>query len=144
MNTKAEKMKKFLDENMPNIFQIEEVPNHELHAAVFNTFMEVDKQNLPFMLIVDDSIYVMFQTRLANGVINEKNRTAVMEHLNTLNETYKIFKYYIDENGSIIIECCIPSADGSFEPGIVHAAINVVYTHLGEEYKNIMKLVWAN
>ncbi len=144
MNVKAEKMKKFFEENMPNIFQPQEVPEHELHPVVFNTFVEVEKQDLPFMMVIDDSIYVMFQIRLGLGIVNDKNRTAIMEHLNALNAQYKIFKYYIDENNSVIIESCIPSTDEQFVPGIVHAAINVVYDHLQQEYKNIMKLVWAN
>ncbi len=144
MNTKALKFNDFIKENMPNIFQMEELPNHELHAVVYNTAMEVDKQNLPFMLIIDDSIYVMFQVRLANAVVNAGNRSAVLEHLNSLNETYKVFKYYVDANGSIIIESCLPATDDEFVPGLVHAAINVVYTHLQEEYKKIMKIVWTN
>lgn len=144
MNIKAEKFNKFAEQNMPGIFQIQEIPNHELHAVVFNTAMEVDKQNLPFMMVIDDSIYVMFQVRLANAVVNDKNRVALLEHLNTLNDTYKVFKYYIDENGSIIIESVIPSTDNEFVPEMVHAVVNVVYTHLQEEYKNIMKIVWSN
>lgn len=144
MNVKAEKLSKFLEANMPGIFQIGEVPENELHAVVYQTAMEVDKQNLPFMMVVDDSIYVMFQVRIANGVVKESNKAAVLNLINEMNATYKVFKYYVDEQNSIILESCIPSADDSFTPEIVHAAINVVYSHLTEEYKNIMKVVWTN
>lgn len=144
MNIKAAKMQKFFEENMPGVFKPEEYADHELHPVVFNTFVEVEKQDLPFMLVIDDSIYVMFQIRLGLGIVNEKNRAAIVEQLNLMNAQYKIFKYYVDENNSIIIETCIPSTDEQFVPEIVHAAINVVYNHLQEEYKNIMKLVWTN
>ena len=144
MNVKAEKLNQFLEANMPNVFQISEIPNNELHAVVYQSAMEVDKQNLPFMMVVDDSIYVMFQVRVANGVVKESNKLAVLEKINSLNETYKVFKYYVDENNSIIIESCIPSADETFTPEIVHATINVVFSHLQEEYKDLMKIVWMN
>lgn len=144
MNAKAEQLNKFLEANMPGVFQISEIPNNDLHAVMYQSAMEVDKQNLPFMMVVDDSIFVMFQVRVANGVVKESNKKAVLEKLNSLNETYKVFKYYIDEQNSIIIESCIPSADATFTPEIVHAVINVVFSHLQDEYKELMKIVWTN
>lgn len=144
MNNKAAKFNEFLKANMPNIFQVQDMPEAELHPVLFQTAMEIDKQNLPMMMVIDDSIYVMFQVRLANAVVNEKNRKAIMEHLNELNGGYKVFKYYVDEQNSIIIESVILSAEETFTPEVVQACIQVVYEHLQEEYKNIMRLVWSN
>lgn len=143
MNEKATKFNTFLQENNINCFQAQEVAN-EMHSVLYRSFMEVNGQNLPTMVVVDDSIYVMVQVRVAGAVIKEANRTAVMEHINALNEKYKVFKYYINEAGDIVIESCIPSTDEDFVPGLVHAVIDVVLKHLQEEYPRIMKLVWAN
>lgn len=143
MNAKATKFNSFLQENNINCFQTQEVAN-EMHSVLYRSFMEVNGQNLPTMVVVDDSIYVMVQVRVAGAVIKEANRTAVMEHINALNEKYKVFKYYINEAGDIVIESCIPSTDEDFVPGLVHAVIDVVLKHLQEEYPRIMKLVWAN
>ena len=143
MNAKATKFNAFLQENNINCFQAQAIEN-EMHSVLYRSFMEVNGQNLPTMVVVDDSIYVMVQVRVAGAVIKEANRTAVMEHINALNEKYKVFKYYINEAGDIVIESCIPSTDEDFVPGLVHAVIDVVLKHLQEEYPRIMKLVWAN
>lgn len=143
MNAKAQKFNAFLQANKINCFNAQELDN-EMHSVLYRSFMEVSGQNLPTMIVVDDSIYVMLQVRVAAGVVKEANKAAVMEHINKLNEKYKVFKYYVSETGDIVIESCIPSTDNEFMPDLVHAVIDVILKHLTEEYPNIMKVVWAN
>ena len=143
MNTKAQKYSDFLEANEIKAFEIQEVDN-EMHSVLYRSFMEVSGQNLPTMLVVDDSIYVMLQVRVAAGVVKEANRAAVVEHLNQLNEKYKVFKYYVNEAGDIVIESCIPSTEESFVPEMVNAVIDVILKHLVEEYPQMMKIVWAD
>ncbi|MBQ7317582.1 MAG: YbjN domain-containing protein [Phascolarctobacterium sp.] len=143
MNVKATKFNEFLQANNITCFNAQAIEN-EMHSVLYRSFMEVNGQNLPTMVVVDDSIYVMVQVRVAAAVIKEGNRAAVMEHINKLNEKYKVFKYYINDNGDIVIESCIPSTDDDFVPGLIHAVIDVILKHLQEEYPQIMKNVWAN
>ncbi|MBQ8418211.1 MAG: YbjN domain-containing protein [Phascolarctobacterium sp.] len=143
MNVKATKFNEFLQANNITCFNAQAIEN-EMHSVLYRSFMEVNGQNLPTMVVVDDSIYVMVQVRVAGAVVKEGNRVAVMEHINALNEKYKVFKYYINENGDIVIESCIPSTDEDFVPGLIHAVIDVILKHLQEEYPQIMKNVWAN
>ena len=143
MNTKAQKYSDFLKENEIKAFEVQEVEN-EMHSVLYRSFMEVSGQNLPTMLVLDDSIYVMLQVRVAAGVVKEANRAAVVEHLNQLNEKYKVFKYYVNEAGDIVIESCIPSTNDSFVPEMVNAVIDVILKHLVEEYPQMMKIVWAD
>lgn len=143
MNTKAQKFNTFLQENKITCFNAQALEN-QMHAVLYRSFMEVSGQNLPTMVVLDDSIYAMVQVRVAAGVIKDNNRIAVMEHLNKMNEKYKVFKYYVNDAGDIVIESCIPATDNDFVPGMVHAVIDVILRHLNEEYPKIMKLVWAN
>lgn len=143
MNLKAQKFNEFLKNNNITCFNAQELQN-EMEAVLYRSFMEVNGQNLPTMVVIDNSIYVMVQVRVANSVVKDDNRAAVMEHLNSLNEKYKVFKYYINNNGDIVIESCLPATDNEFVPGIVHAVINVILKHLAEEYAKIMKIVWSN
>ena len=149
MNVKAEVYKKFLEENQINwgeITEIEEtVPEEQkMHPVVYRSAIGVNGQNLPTMLVIDDSMYVMLQIRVAAGVVKEANKQAVLEHLNALNENFNVFKYYTDAAGNIIIESCIPSANEPFVPAIIHYVIEVIAKHLQEEYPNLMKVVWSN
>lgn len=143
MNTKAEKFNKFLEEKNITCFQTQEVEG-DMHPVVYRSFMEVNGQNLPTMLVIDDSIYVMLQVRVGAGLVKDANKAAVLEHLNALNENFKVFKYYVAGNGDIVIESCIPTTDDDFVPEMVHAVIDVVLKHLNEEYPKLMKVVWAD
>ena len=151
MNKKAEVYKKFLDENKINwgdVFEVpkaDEVPEESfMHPVVFRSAIGIQGQNLPTMLVIDDSIYVMLQVRVGAGLVKEANKAAVLEHLNALNENYKVFKYYVADNGDIVIESCIPTTDDDFVPEMVHAVIDVVLKHLNDEYPKLMKVVWAD
>ena len=143
MNKKAEKFNAFMKEHNITCFKAQDIGN-ELHTVLYRSLMEVSGQNLPTMVVLDDSIYAMLQVRVAAGVVKEANRTAVLEHLNKLNEKYKVFKYYVNESGDIVIESCIPTTEDDFVPGIINIVIEVVLKHLIEEYPQIMKIVWAN
>lgn len=145
MNKKAEKFTEFLKGiNLYSIFQINEVPNNEANPVAFSTAMEVEKQNLPFLLVIDDSIYTMIQVRVAGNLVKADKRAAVMDHLNALNENYKVFKYYLSDAGDIVIESCLTFTEDNFSPELIHAVINVILQHLTEEYSKIMKVVWSN
>lgn len=140
MNLKATKFTNFINERNINVFQMQEIDG-DMHPVVYRSAMEVGGQNLPTMLVIDDSIYVMLQVRVGAGLVKESNKAAVMEHMNSLNENYKVFKYYANENGDIVIESCIPTTDEEFMPELVHAVIDVVLKHLNEEYPKLMKTV---
>ena len=143
MNLKATKFTNFINERNINVFQMQEIDG-DMHPVVYRSAMEVGGQNLPTMLVIDDSIYVMLQVRVGAGLVKESNKAAVMEHMNSLNENYKVFKYYANENGDIVIESCIPTTDEEFMPELVHAVIDVVLKHLNEEYPKLMKTVRSN
>ena len=143
MNLKATKFTNFINERNINVFQMQEIDG-DMHPVVYRSAMEVGGQNLPTMLVIDDSIYVMLQVRVGAGLVKESNKAAVMEHMNSLNENYKVFKYYANENGDIVIESCIPTTDEEFMPELVHAVIDVVLKHLNEEYPKLMKTAWSN
>ena len=143
MNLKATKFTNFINERNINVFQMQEIDG-DMHPVVYRSAMEVGGQNLPTMLVIDDSIYVMLQVRVGAGLVKESNKAAVMEHMNSLNENYKVFKYYANENGDIVIESCIPTTDEEFMPELVRAVIDVVLKHLNEEYPKLMKTVWSN
>lgn len=143
MNLKATKFTNFINERNINVFQMQEIDG-DMHPVVYRSAMEVGGQNLPTMLVIDDSIYVMLQVRVGAGLVKESNKAAVMEHMNSLNENYKVFKYYANENGDIVIESCIPTTDEEFMPELVHTVIDVVLKHLNEEYPKLMKTVWSN
>lgn len=79
--SKATKFDEFLSSNNINCFSKEEIDN-EMHSIVYRAHMEVCSQNLPTMIVLDDSIYTMIQVRVAAGVVNAGNREGVLMHIN--------------------------------------------------------------
>ncbi len=149
MNKKAEAYKKFLEETGIQWGEVTEIPEdapeeQKMHPVVYRSAIGVNGQNLPTMLVIDDSIYVMLQVRVGAGLVKEANKEAVLAHINKLNEGFKVFKYYVDEAGNIILESCIPSTDDQFVPQMIHAVIDVIANHLNDEYPKLMKTVWAD
>ncbi len=107
MNKKAEKFEKMLKDNKIECFQKEEVKD-ELNSVLFRSFMEIEGLQLPVVVILDDSIYSIFRTLVIGKGVNEKNKNDVVNVVNTLNSTYKSFKYIVSENGEIIFDVCVP------------------------------------
>ena len=61
--SKAAKFDEFLSSNNINCFSKEEIDN-EMHSIVYRAHMEVSSQNLPTMIVLDDSIYTMIRCAL--------------------------------------------------------------------------------
>ena len=85
--SKAAKFDEFLSSNNINCFSKEEIDN-EMHSIVYRAHMEVSSQNLPTMIVLDDSIYTMIQVRVAAGVVNAGNREGVLMPINELNTRF--------------------------------------------------------
>lgn len=141
MNKKAEKFEKMLKENKIECFQKEEVKD-ELHTCLFRSFMEIEGLQLPVVVILDDSIYSIFRTLVIGKGVNEKNHKDVVDIVNTLNATYKSFKYIVSENGEIILDACVPCTDEGFDPNLIRVMIDVAIKNLNENYRKIVKTVW--
>ncbi len=141
MNKKAEKFEKMLKENKIECFQKEEIKD-ELHTVLFRSFMEIEGLQLPVVVILDDSIYSIFRTLVIGKGVNEKNRNDVINIVNTLNSTYKAFKYIATEAGEIVLDVCVPCSDDTFDPNLIRVMIDVAIKNLNENYRKIVKTVW--
>lgn len=145
MNVKAEKYSNFLKEKGINFFNVEDRGQEEMHPVVYRSFMEINGQNLPVWVVIDDSIYMMIHVRLGSKLLKDANKAALLDYFNNMNAHYKVFKYYADAEGDVLLESCISVGPvESFEPEIIHVVLDVIVKHLTKEYATLMKLVWAD
>jgi len=142
MNAKAEKFKAYLEEKNITCFDVQE-GSDELHTVVFRSVIEAEGQQLPTLIITDDSIFGIVRVRVANSVLKENNETALIKALNELNRTYKVFKYYIGVDGALMLDCCVLDRPGEIDGDMIYTILDLTIKHLEAEYKNIMKTVWA-
>ena len=119
---------------------VDEIKDDPFHTVVFRSQLNIDGNNLPTIVIADDSIYSMIRLLVAPKVPEGSEGLAKL--LNTYNQTFKAFKYYVDNKGSLILDISIVSADESLNGDLVYALFQTVIEHLNESYKNIMKEIW--
>lgn len=139
--TKAEKFQAFLKENDINYFESQALSD-EFHTTIFRSRIEAKGQIMPMAIFIDDSIFTMIRTQVATG-INEKNIDSIKSHLNMLNAEYKIFKYYLREDGNIYLDVCIPFVDETFDSRMIQTLLPILVQQLETVYEDLMAVVWA-
>ena len=138
---KAEAFKKHLEEAKISGFGIQDFQN-EVHAQAFRSNLPVAGQNLPFMILLDDSVYTMIQVQVASAIAAGDKKAQVCEYLNRLNDQYRMLKYNVDEGGNVLLTCCIPAGLDHFDPALVIAILNQMQGHLIAVYPTIMEALW--
>lgn len=139
--TKAEKFQAFLKDNDINYFESQALSD-EFHTTIFRSRIEAKGQIMPMAIFIDDSIFTIIRTQVATG-INEKNIDSIKSHLNMLNAEYKIFKYYLREDGNIYLDICIPFVDETFDSRMIQTLLPILVQQLETVYEDLMAVVWA-
>jgi len=143
MNKKAEIFKKYLADKKITCFKEEPLKEDELNTVVYRSFIEVEGQQLPTLVILDSSIYCMVRVKLANAALKADKETALFKHINAINSKYKIFKYYFAADGSLLLDSYVLNKSGEVDCAMIFTVLDVIIKHLTEEYKNIMKEIWG-
>lgn len=139
--TKAEKFQAFLKDNDINYFESQTLSD-EFHTTIFRSRIEAKGQIMPMAIFIDDSIFTIIRTQVATG-INEKNIDSIKSHLNMLNAEYKIFKYYLREDGNIYLDICVPFVDETFDSRMIQTLLPILVQQLETVYEDLMAVVWA-
>lgn len=143
MNKKAENFKKYLDDKGIKAFTVDEIKDDRFQTVVFRSAADINGNRLPLIVILDTSIYGMIRILVAPKVLHDDNEAAVLKLLNTYNKQYKSFKYYVDDEGSLILDACVLLKDDEVDGDLMYAMFDVIIRHLGESYKELMKSIWA-
>lgn len=144
MNKKAEDFKKYLEAKNITCFAMEEVEGDKLNTVVFRSIIEIERQQLPTIIILDSSIYGIIRVQVARGVGDAVNDTYLLRHLNSINGKYKVFKYYLGSSGELYLESCVLLNKGKAEGDLMYTVLDVIIKHLQEEYKELMKIIWQS
>mgnify|MGYP000847279117 CR=1 FL=1 len=139
--SKAEKFQMFLKENDINFFESQTLAD-EFHTTIFRSRIEAKGQIMPMAIFIDDSIFTIIRTQVATG-INTKNVERIKGYLNNLNAEYKIFKYYLREDGNIYLDICVPFVDETFDSRMIQTLLPILVQQLETVYEDLMAEVWA-
>lgn len=142
MNNKAKSFKEFLDEHKIECYEIIETKD-EFKSVVFRSNIEIEGQNLPMAIILDDTIYGMVQVLMAPKALKETNEVELLKYINEQNRFYKPFKYSFDPEGNLVLEISMLCREDKVEGEFVYVMLEVLANHLNETYADLMKKVWA-
>ncbi|MBQ1867052.1 MULTISPECIES: hypothetical protein [Selenomonas] len=146
MNKKAEAFQNYLDadENKKTAFQREEVKEDTQKTVVFRSHIVVEGQQLPTVVILDDSVFSMIRIQVSPQAKTEENELKVLKMANEFNLKYKPFKLYFDAAGSLILDVCLltPGEDFSELGDEIYGMFDVLINFLNESYRPIMKEIW--
>ena len=140
-NTKALDFQEFLMENNIGVFSSETLDD-DYNTVIFRSKIETHGQLLPMAIIIDMSIFTVIRTQIVTGVEPVK-RGPMKEYLNNLNEHFKIFKYYLRDDGTIMLDVCLPFVDETFDSKMIQLMLSVIVQHLEAVYQDIMAEVWT-
>ena len=143
MNKRANAFKAYLSEKGIEAFQIDEVADDALNTVVFRSTFEINGLNLPLLIILDSSIFGMIRLRVAPKALTATNEAALMKLINEYNKTYKPFKYYVDDEGNVVLDACLLFRSGAFDGDMLYVALDVINDHLQKSYRYLMRVIWA-
>lgn len=147
MNIKAEVFSKYLEEKKIDAFQVEEVADDAQHTVVYRSHIVVEGQQLPTLVLLDDSVFSMIRVQISPKARTEENELAVLRMVSEQNMKYKPFKLYFDQAGSLILDVCLltPGKEESDFTELgeeVYGMFDVLIKFLEENYRSWMKEIW--
>ncbi len=141
MNKKAELFKTYLEDRHIDSFLIDDNKQDELHTVIFRSHIDIQGHQLPTIVVLDDSIYGMIRLLVASNAVHDGNEAAILKYINTYNKLFKSFKYYIDDDGDLIMDTCVLMKDDEADGEMIYAMFNVIIDHLTESYPDILKTI---
>ncbi len=142
MNNKAEQFNAFLEEQKIKAFQMEDIEGNEQHTVVFRSFLGVEGQQLPTIVIIDDSIFSIIRVQISPLALKEENAADLLKMVNRQNTMYKPFKLFFDERGNLMLDVCLVADNDKLDGNEVYQLFRVIINYLEENYRDIMKAVW--
>ena len=124
------------------VFQMEELEGNEQHTVVFRSFLGVEGQQLPTIVIIDDSIFSIIRVQIAPQALKDENAADLLKMVNGQNMMYKPFKLFFDERGDLMLDVCLVTDKDKLDGNEVYQLFSVIINYLDENYRNIMKVVW--
>lgn len=145
MNAKAEAFKNYLDEKNLQAFQIQEVEGDQQGTAVFRSHILVEGQQLPTIVLLDNSVFAMIRVQVSPGARTKENELTLLRLLNEQNLTYKPFKLYLDGEGSLILDACIIKTGENFDDlgDEIYGMFDILINFLNDKYRPLMKGIWG-
>ena len=141
MNKNAEAFKAYLEEKDIHVFEVEELEGDNQHTAVFRSHITTDGQQLPTIVILDDSIFALIRVQISPKALTESNELELLMMINKESASYKPFKLYLNQDGALMLDVCLV-VDEELKGDMVYTMFSVIINYLDANYRKFMKCIW--
>ena len=141
MNKKAEAFKAYLKEKDIQAFAVEELEGDEQKTVVFRSHITTEGQQLPTLVILDESIFAMLRVQIAPKALSEENQLELLKMVNEESAGYKPFKLYLSKDGALMLDVCLV-IEGELNGDSIYAMFALIIDYLNNNYRKLMKCIW--
>ena len=141
MNKKAEAFKAYLEEKDIHVFEVEELEGDGQQTAVFRSHITTEGQQLPTIVILDESVFALVRVQISPKALTEANQLELLKMVNEESAAYKPFKLYLNRNGDLMLDVCLV-VDEELKGDMVYSMFSVIINYLDANYRKIMKCIW--
>lgn len=141
MNKKAEVFKAYLEEKDIKVFEVEELEGDEQHTVVFRSHITVEGQQLPTIVILDESIFALMRVQISPKALTESNQLELFKMINETSVSYKPFKLYLNREGDLMLDVCL-LAEEELKGDTIYTMFSIIINYLNENYRKFMKCIW--
>ena len=141
MNKKAEAFKAYLAEKGIKVFEVEELAGDAQQTAVFRSYITTEGQQLPTVVILDESMFGLIRVQIAPNALTETNQLELLKKVNEESAGYKPFKFYLNNEGDLIMDVCL-ILDRELNGDSIYAMFAFIIDYLNANYRNFMKCIW--
>ena len=141
MNKKAEAFKAYLEEKDIHVFEVEELEGDGQQTAVFRSHITTEGQQLPTIVILDESVFALVRVQISPKALTEANQLELLKMINEESAAYKPFKLYLNRNGDLMLDVCLV-VDEELKGDMVYTMFSVIINYLDANYRKLMKCIW--
>lgn len=134
---KDKALQEYLDSNKISGFG-KQYAGEKGEVVIYRSNLSIKGNAIPFMVLLDNSVYTLLQFQAAAGVVKEDKKEKLAAYFNDLNNQYRMLKFTCDAAGNVLLSVSIPAGAQNFEPALVIAILNEVEKLLNEEYDSLM------
>ena len=141
VNKKAEAFSAYLKEKDIQAFAVEELEGDEQKTAVFRSHITTEGQQLPTIVILDESMFAMVRVQIAPKALSEENQLELLKLVNEESAGYKPFKLYLNKEGDLILDVCM-TIEGELNGDNLYSLFAIIIDYLNTNYRKFMKCIW--
>ncbi|MCR5176526.1 MAG: hypothetical protein K6C05_06690 [Anaerovibrio sp.] len=141
MNKKAEAFKAYLEEKDIHVFEVEELEGDSQQTTVFRSRITTEGQQLPLIVILDESIFSLVRVQISPKALTESNQLELLKMINEESAAYKPFKLYLNSAGDLMLDVCLV-VDDNLNGDMIYTMFSVIIDYLDAHYRKFMKCIW--